>query len=98
MEPFVISVGDACGDTDLSTLTAPILKDQVYTETDHPLVFQIPEFESKVKWCEVRYSYSVELPDDSKDSVRFNTENRTFTIESTKNLTLSGSTSTEYII
>ena len=96
-EPFVISVIDPC-DKPVSII-APTLEAQEYTITDSAKTYKIPVFIPDPAWCDINYSYSVDIP-AVNSAVTFypDASERLFTFEYTASLSLCDLISTEYIV
>jgi hypothetical protein len=81
----------------VQSVTTTSLKDQSYTITGTALTYQVPEFTSDPAWCTLTYEYS--LSDEALASaISYDSNLRTFTFESSNDLTLSGDNSIDYTV
>ena len=96
-KPFNITIVDPCSPP--KSLTAPILKDYVYTITDIASSYQIPEFVVIPVWCNIAYTYTIVNPAGAK-AVAFDSDpaDRIFTFSNLQDLFLAGKNFTNYII
>ena len=67
------------------------MTDQSYYISDVAIVYQVPEYVPNENWCVLTYTYS---PDNVavNAALTFDAATRTFTIDYTADLSLSGST------
>ena len=80
-DPFTINVIQPCA-SNIQSVTAPSLVDQVYTITSPPMTYKIPSFAVEPAWCEVTYSFTMsDMEVVEADAVTFNDNHasRTFT-------------------
>ena len=96
-DPFVITVIDPCDKP--ASITAPALEAQEYTITDSAKTYQIPVFTPLPAWCDITYSYSVDVT-AGDSAVSFNPDalERLLTFEYIADLSLCNLVSTDYTV
>ena len=95
-QAFTVTVTDPCR-SHIKSVTPSSLTDQSYTITGAALTYQVPEFTSDPAWCAITYEYS--LSDEALASaISYDSNLRTFTFESSNDLTLSGDNFIDYTI
>jgi len=93
--PFVITIVDPCDNP--VGVTPSTLSAQEYTITQTSFTYQVPVFVSNPTWCAITYSYTIS--NEAGDSaLSFDTTTRIFTFSQVDDLSLSGSTSKDYVV
>ena len=90
------TVIDPC-EPSVLTVTMTALTDQVYYISDVPLAYPAPAFAANESWCVLTYSFSVS---DAalNPAIIFDSATRTFTVDYSADLALSGTTSMAYTV
>ena len=96
---FTVNVVDPCEPTILTVSAPPLpdpsatspLSDQSYYISDVAIVYQVPEYVPNENWCVLTYSYSTDNTAINA-ALAFDATTRTFTVDYSADLSLSGST------
>jgi len=92
---FVITIVDPC-DKPVS-VTPSTLSSKEYTITQASFTYQVPVYVSNPAWCAITYSYTITSASGGS-ALTFDSTTRTFTFSQVNDLSLSGSTSNDYVI